>query len=85
MAKVIRGCTHNPVTLQVVAQADGNHLRNQRVFLERIDRCQGNIARRYIQVQDAGQNQLHRATLSPHHRVDSGQVTVKSTLYMVRH
>ena len=75
--------TDDAVALEVIAQADGDHLRDQRIGPQGIDGAQLNIAGRHIQVEHAGQNELHRAALGTHHHIDTSQVAIKSTLHLV--
>ena len=75
---------HNAEALKTVAQTDGDDFGHQGIFGQRLDGCPIDIARRHVQVQHTGQNQLHRAALGTHDHVDTGQVAVKSALQMVR-
>ena len=73
------------VALIVVAQTDRDNLGHQRVFLQRLDRRKIDIARRHVQMQHTGQNQLHRAAFGAHDHVNAGQIPVKGALHMVRY
>ena len=80
---VVVRTANNAKTLKTVAQAQWNHLRHQRMFLQFQHRLQRHIARRHVDVEHTRQNQLHRAALGPHHQIDALQVALKRFVELV--
>ena len=83
VADVIGRAADNPEPTKTVAHADGNDFRHLRMQLQRLHGGQRNVAGGNIELQHAGQNKLHRATLGADDRIDARQVALECGVDLV--
>ena len=83
VADVVGRGAHDAKAAKTVAQADRNELGHLRVGFQRVDGGQRHITGGHVQVKHAGQDQLHRAALGPHHHVNAGQIAFKRGIDLV--
>ena len=77
-----RAGAHDAKAPEGIAQADGNELGHARVFGDLLHGLQRDVARRHVDVEHARQNELHGAAFGTHHRVNPGQIALKSPVHL---